>query len=492
MKRLALLLALSACTTAPKNSIDLDGITHNPPTQTTVSDRAPIRVPGGWDLAKQFPKKVKAAFGIQSTCAVPTVTSIAAYNGQVFNFATPTRCVKSIMGEPICVAPFVLTSITPGYSNGRNGYMFNIQNHPGQQRFDDRAGGWPPFQAPQPLPITFSNVGDALVSVISHDPAGKTYYDGQGMATYVASAAVLTADSEARVCNAPQYGTVTTLMRRPPWGDKTLAYDVLDFLPNILPVPTFVRAPGLEQDLTRYYSGSVGMQAWEDWGVRMFLPADKKMDYGNYRADRQGDRMLAVLQDIPFEHRLPILLGLAQDSIDTGAAFLGGAVWPSNGGHNHGPHYALIKYLGWLTGDDRFKFKGAIGTPRVGEQHHFSWGSNFYVPSHTVIYKGFDGPSPATKPVSQYTEADKRQISYMLCCGTLHTQSGYIALNILGQMNPAESETDRIIMQWVKQFRAPYSQEWNNALASIGASTMPGWWGNAQAMANFFWPYFGW
>ena len=487
MLKYLLPLLLAGCSHIAK--IHVDQVTHKPITNTNSIIQPERKASSFGDrLSEMLPKK---KMGIMAASCPAPVSSITAANGAVYTFAQPTVCVKSIMGEPICKAGFTLTSISPAYANGRNGYMLNIPINPQQQRMDDRAGGYPPFAAPQALPITFANVGDALVHVISHDPAGKTYFDGQGMATFVASASVLTADTEARICGADSLGAVSTLMRRAPWGDKTLAYDIKDFL-GILPIPTFVRAPTLDPELTHYYSGSVGMQAWTNWNVRYLVPADKHMDYGNYRADRQGDRMLAVLQDLPFEHRLPILLGLAQDAIDTGAAYLGGAVWPSNGGHNHGPHYAMIKFLGWLTQDDRFKFRGPIGTPRVGEQHHFSYGTNYYVPSHTVIYKGFDEPSPAPKPVSQYTEADKRQISYMLCCGTMHTQSGYIALKILGQMDPVNSATDKIIMDWVKQWREPYSENWNNALASVGASTMPGWWGVNQSMANFFWPYFGW
>ena len=443
-------------------------------------------------LSEMVKPKLRASLVTESSC--PSVSTISAPNGTVFTFAQPTKCVKSVMGEPICAVPFQLTSISVSYSAGRNGYMFNIPNHPSVQRFDERAGGG--WQTPQALPISFNNVGDSLVAVQSEDasftPNSKFYYDGQPQQTYVKSAAVLSGDSQSRVCNAQPFGDYTTLMRRAPWGDKSLAYDIKDFL-RILPLPTFARAPGLDQDLTHYYSGSTGMQAWEGWSVRMIVPADKEFhDYGNYRSDRKGQRMLAVLQEIGFEYRLPILLGLAQDAIDTGAAYLGGAVWQSNGGHNHGPHYLPIKVLGWLTGDQRFKFVGPLGVPRVGEQFHFSYGQNFYVPSHTVIYKGFDQPSPATKSVSAYTEEDKRQISYMLCCGTLNTQSGYIALNILGQMDPIHSATDKLIMDWVKQWRGPFPTAWSDAVVSVGGPDFHGWWGNAQPMANYFWPYFGW
>ena len=54
---------------------------------------------------------------------------------------------------------------------------------------------------------------------------------------------------------------------------------------------------------------------------------DKRMSYGNYRAARQGERMMISLMDIPFEHRLVILVSLAQDAIDAAAAHLGGCLY---------------------------------------------------------------------------------------------------------------------------------------------------------------------
>lgn len=499
MRKLFLaLLFVTGCTTA---TIKLDGIDHAPPKETSP---APEKITKRLDTEfaarlreMVVPKMLKAA---SIGCPAP-VMEASSYNGIKFRFAAPTVCVKSVLGEPICRAPFQVTSIEPAYvveaGVSRNGYMFNIPNQASGQSFDSRA--FEVFRAPPSLPVSFTKAGDALVAVRSKPvgyPPGQ-YFDGQTENQAIETAAVLTADTEARVCNAPPFFNHTTLFRRAPFGDKTLAYKVEDFL-GVLPIPTIPVWPGISSGLHNYYSGSVGMQAWENWGVHGHIPADKLMSYGNYRAARQGERMMVALMDIPFEQRLIILMSLAQDAIDAGAAHLGGAVYPANGGHNSGPHLAMVKWLGWLTGDDRFKQKGPITTKRFGEQFHLEWGSNFYVPSHTVNYNAFfDGawqtePSPASKPVSQYNDSDKRKISYMLCCGALNWQAGYLALNILGQLDPVASETDRIVMRWIKQFREPYSVAWNNALVSVNASSMIGWWGGGQPVANYYWPYFGW
>lgn len=504
MKILSVLAALLAvsCSTITKE-IKQDGRTHTPP--ETKLPEAPIKkVPSNFtDLIKEMtqPKMMKVMAA--NTCPAP-VTQISSFDGTVFKFAAPTICVKSILGEPICKAGFTLTSVTPDVDTSggvtRNGRMFNIPNHVSGQSFDSRA--IEVFSPPVALPKAFPNVGDAMVTVQSK-PVGyapTTYFDGQTNNQPIKSASVLTADSEERICGATPFINVTTLFRRAPWGDKTLAYQLEDFF-RILPTfPTFVPFPGLSQDLTNYYVGSVGMYAWENWGVHGHMAENRGISYGNYRGALQGTKMLVSLMNIPFEHRLVILVGLAQDAIDAGAAFLGGAVYHANGGHNSGPHLPMVKWLGWLTGEDRFKQKGPItpATKKFGEQFHLEWGSNYYVPSHTVNYNAFwDGawqtePSPNSKPVSQYSDSDKRKISYMLCCGAMNWQASYLALHILGQLDPVNSETDRIIMQWIKQYREPYSQAWNDALYSVGASTLPGWWGQGQAISNWMWPYLGW
>lgn len=492
-------LMFTACSTA---KITVDGVSYERPT-TAETKVIPKKEPISF-LDQIKSRMPKASFkALAASCPAP-VTQIAAYDGTVFKFAAPTICVKSILGEPICKVGFTLTSVTPDVDTTggvtRNGRMFNIPNHVQGQSFDSRA--YEIMSPPVALPKTFSQVGDAMVTVQSK-PVGYSptqFFDGQTDGQPIKSAAVITADTEDRICNATPFINVTTLFRRAPFGDKTLTYNLEDFF-RILPTfPTYVPYPGLSQDLTNYYVGSVGMQAWENWGVRGHIPADKKMDYGNYRAARQGERMLVSLMNIPFEHRLVILVGLAQDAIDHGAAFLGGAVYPANGGHNSGPHLAMVKWLGYLTGEDRFKQKGAItpATKKFGEQFHLEWGSNYYIPSHTVNYNAFwDGawetqPSPNSKPVSQYTEGDKRKISYMLCCGAANWQAGYLALYILGQLDPVNSETDRIVMQWIKQYREPVNTTWNNALMSVGASDMRGWWGHGQGISDWMWPYLGW
>ena len=236
-----------------------------------------------------------------------------------------------------------LTSVTPDDTTGgvtRNGRMFNIPNHVQGQSFDSQAYE---IMSPVALPKTFfhklgrNGYGAEQACWLFSNSILDGQTDGQPI-----KSAVITADTEDRICNATPFINVTTLFRRARLAIKHSIYNLEDFF-RILPTfPTYVSLPrAFSQDLTNYYVGSVGMQAWENWGVRGHIPADKKMDYGNYRAARQGERMLVSLMNIPFEHRLVILVGLAQDGLIAGAAFLGGAVYPANGGHNSGPHLAI-------------------------------------------------------------------------------------------------------------------------------------------------------
>ena len=490
-------LLLASCTTA---TINEDGLVMTPPEGLT--ETKPVKRVDS-DFAKTLKDKTAPKLSrLSASCPAP-VTEIE-HGGTTFRFAAPTVCVKSILGEPICKAGFTVTSVTPDVSTSggvtRNGRMFNIPIPVSGQGFDSRA--FELLTPPASLPRAFPQVGDAMV-VAHSKPVGYqpgTYFDGQTANQPIIKASVITADTEARICGATPFVNVTTLFRRAPFGDKSLTYKLEDFYRILPTLPSFEPYPGLSQDLTNYYSGSVGMQAWDNWGVNGHIPEDKRMSYGNYRAARQGERMLISLMNIPFEHRLVIMVSLAQDAIDSASAFMGGATYIANGGHNSGPHLAMVKWLGYLTGDNRFKQKGPITalTKRFGEQYHLEWGTNFYVPSHTVNYNAFwDGawqtePSPASKPVSQYNDSDKRKISYMLCCGALNWQAGYLALHILGELDPVGSETDRIIMQWIRQFRQPVNTTWNNALMSVGASDMRGWWGGGQPIVNWMWPYLGW
>ena len=101
-------------------------------------------------------------------------------------------------------------------------------------------------------------------------------------------------------------------------------------------------------------------------------------------------------------------------------------------------------------------------------------------------------PSPNSKPVSQYTEGDKRKISYMLLLWRCKLrQAGYLALYILGQLDPVNSETDRIVMQWIKQYREPVNTTWNNALMSAGASDIVVGGVMVRNLLSWMWPYLG-
>lgn len=480
MKRLSIALLLTACTTIPNSPQD--------------------------DFGSQLRNQVAAA----SLCSAQPVTSITARNGAVFTLAAPTQCVLSALGDPICAVPFSVTHVTPDVDTSggvtRNGRMFNIPIGATSQSFDSRATsglGASFFTQPVALPKAFNAPGDTMLAATSEPvgfvPSTRTYaYNGQTQFTYVQSYGIISGDTNARICGAQAFGDNTTLMRRPSAGDRSLAYDIRDFIPHILPIPTLPPS-GHIRSLDLYKSGSPSLNnVYTSWWWRYFTARDRGNDYGNYTAGLYGDRALVALQNVSFPSRLDILLGLSQDAIDMGGAFLAGAVWQNNGGHNNGVHLPLLKWLGWLTGDSRFKFLGSIAQKRVAEHWHYQPGTNFYEPSFSVMYQGFDVASPWPIAGLSYNSDQLKQMQYMSCCAAANTSSWWVALNILGQVHPELSDTDAHMVTYYRQWRRPMNAQWNADLmvprgtGEVRSTSLVGWWGSLQPMAQDYWGTFGW
>lgn len=111
MKKTALLAAfLSACATGPK-AIRQDGLEMRPPAQDVPS--VPVKKVSSTFVAmlKELAAPKVSRMMLAGSCPAPV--SQIEHSGTTFRFASPTICVKSILGEPICKVGFTLTQVTP-------------------------------------------------------------------------------------------------------------------------------------------------------------------------------------------------------------------------------------------------------------------------------------------------------------------------------------------------------------------------------------------
>src|SRR3989344_5083475 len=237
--------------------------------------------------------------------------------------------------------PVVITSITPNYSPGRNGWEVNPKSQ-SEQAFDDRINDFKSALIPS-LPY-FALPNESIVKIISNPdtrncktssslPQNNGWLSRFGFCekfSAVKTAAVLT------VLASPPPNSGSTIFRPPYFGIKKPLYSTnairTDILPSLKAPQTSPRLDELEEEIKR-----VQLDHKTGWTGRSMHPIDNINDsYGAAFALRNGVIANRLFLDDAPQNKFPLLVHYIQQGIDLYAMEDAGVFWSPDGGHSDG------------------------------------------------------------------------------------------------------------------------------------------------------------
>ncbi|MGH8081271.1 MAG: hypothetical protein ACREP7_11905, partial [Lysobacter sp.] len=265
---------------------------------------------------------------IRARAAAPSLCSRVQQYGVTFSFDREYPCGQFANGD-YWVAPVEgslgkvkLTSITPAFANGRNGFEVNptkVDRH----GFDRGAGGYQASLVPA-LPYSASP-NQSIVKAISLSGNDKTSLQ---------TAAVLT------VLAAAPPGGGLDVFRPPYFGRAKPLYTVarlrMDRLPALTPLPGMPTLGSLSDRFAR-----VQLDHQLGWQADQIHPTLNMPDYGAVIAMDTAVASLRLMIDGDRLERRRLAIHLVQYGIDLDAAMQGGLNFHADGGHRHGRKLVL-------------------------------------------------------------------------------------------------------------------------------------------------------
>jgi len=227
-----------------------------------------------------------------------------------------------VNGDYWVKGPVTITSLTPSFSEGRNGWEVNPVSNPLQQGFDSRIAAYDAGLVPS-LPYTASP-GDSIVKSIS----------GPGT-VQIKTVAVLTVAGETPPADA----------FRPPYiGDDKPYFLYSDLNLNILPsYPAVSTSPGFDWVADKWsmvqFDHIGGLNRGGGVAGRASRATDnfQIMDgYGATIGHDIGKAAVVLLEEGTLERKKGAIVGFIQYGIDLHYMVLSGQRWPSGDGHETG------------------------------------------------------------------------------------------------------------------------------------------------------------
>jgi hypothetical protein len=210
-------------------------------------------------------------------------------------------------GDWWVIGPVTITAITPAFDGSHHGWEVNTTST-SHQGFDTRAARFDAGRVPS-LPHNAA-VNSSIVKSISVDIAQSS------CRPCLRAAAVLTVVA----------GTPPDNTSKPYYSVNDLQTGLLPSLAPVANTPTLNNA-----QLVRVF-----MDHQSGWSGAAIHPTENMPEYGASVALATGIAALRLLLDDPLSQKMPSLIGYVQVGIDLYHARLGGATWPSNGGHASG------------------------------------------------------------------------------------------------------------------------------------------------------------
>ena len=282
--------------------------------------------------------------------------------GVTFYFQDNETVGTFVNGDYWVLAPVTITSITPAYSNGQNGWEVNPVGmtsgyDPTGQGFYSGSASWNSARVPS-LPYTASTTQSIVKTIYSPITDSHSYN------SYIATAVVLTVVTEVPANNG-------ATVFRPPWiGTSKPLYNVedvrLDRLPNTYALQS--GAPTLATVAKQF------TPVWLDFHSRSLRSKDAMYDYGPQNTPVTNNAMLRLM----LNDRLTdpkwneAFYKFTQYAIDTAHAVYNGfrkstghspgypviAGWAATLLEGHGDMSAIKTYLANVTNFTDFSYTG--------------------------------------------------------------------------------------------------------------------------------------
>jgi len=308
-------------------------------------------------------------FGDCSGGETSTASSVSQY-GITWTFDKAYPVGQFVNGDHWVVGPVTITSITPAYSSGLNGWQVNppltenrvlgngtcVNNDCGGQSLDSAGSYWDASRLPT-LPYT-ANGGQSIVKAISRTNHGSSC---AGSNPCLQTAAILTVLSSVP----PNNGA--TVFRPPYVGTNKPLFSTANFNTQISNLPRLASTSTIDSDLPT-------MQNALDWvkrpdigyhieEVNDFHPVSNVLPAGETNPYAPGisavyiDSVLRALiakSGDDENKRRELLLALTQRGIDIWGMRAAGMHWYAGGGTNFGPRGPIV-FAAWMLNDQTIK-----------------------------------------------------------------------------------------------------------------------------------------
>lgn len=260
-----------------------------------------------------------------------TASSVTQY-GITWTFDKSYSVGTFANGDWWVVGPVVITSISPDFASGRNGWEAN-PNSDTAQGLDSRLEGYSAAKVPS-LPYT-ATAGKSIIKGVSR--SGTCGNDGANHYPCLTTAAVLTVlgsvpqNNGATVFRPPFFGT-----NKPLFTTTQLQTSLLPSLAPTSGAPTLARVARRYQrvqvDYINVWTGRY-MHASENYTFTDNPSNDNVSEYGaEIGADADVVALRLLLND-PLTNKMPAIINYVQAGIDYYGMHAGGATWVTDGGH---------------------------------------------------------------------------------------------------------------------------------------------------------------
>jgi chitodextrinase len=362
---------------------------------------------------------------LPSILQAATATQITQY-GITWTFSQAQTVGQFANGDWWVVGPVTINSITPAFDGTHNGWEVNPSSTT-SQGFDTRASSFSAGLVPS-LPYT-AQTNRSIVKSISVDIAQATCRPCLRAAAVLTVVPAVPVDSGRTCFRPPYFGATKTY-----YSTNDLHTELLPSLAPVAGTPTFGAA-----QLTRVF-----LDHQSGWGGAGIHPSENMPEYGSSVAMATGDAALRLMLDDALSLKMPSLIGYVQVGIDLYHARLGGATWPSNGGHASGRKLP-IAFAGYLLNHQGMKDAVSAATyDTYQEDGHLYWSQKANSGAGQVLFgneqneTGYwalvitDGGNRTTR--DPYGYIDGGMIpgdSYQLCCNSMTWKAHALMLNIM-------------------------------------------------------------
>jgi len=261
-----------------------------------------------------------------------------------WTFSELETCGQFVNGDWWVLAPVTITSITPTFSGGRNGYQVNPVLFT-EQGYDSRGSGYNSALVPSLLPNGLQiTTPSSIVKAVSNVETTCGYNVNEDC--FLDTAAVLTV-----LTTAPPNNGVDSFRPSFAGAQKTI-YSTLNLQTGLLPSlapPVGVTVPTLASIETKFQRVQLD---YPGWGFRSIHPDQNMKNYGADIALDTGDAALRLLLNDPLNSKMSALINYIQAGIDYAGMVSNGADYSNTGGGGHeNGRKAPIAFAGILLDD---------------------------------------------------------------------------------------------------------------------------------------------